>query len=75
MKYKQWTFSKNQYPTRVVMNGSTGDLVIGRVSAATELRRILGRGVSHMKVISKRYVWLFREPLAVWRKNKRDTAT
>ena len=68
-KWKKFKMSKYQYPTTVVIDGqqggkNKGHLAIGRVKAADDLKRMLGRDISHMIVTDTKSEWVFMEPLA-----------
>lgn len=62
-RWKKYRFSKYEYPTRVIKNGSEGVLKIGRIEARRDLQHALGRDVSHMVEDDTPYEWIFKEPL------------
>jgi hypothetical protein len=63
MKWKKFRLSKRQFPTRIIGDGNSRHLQIGKEMATAALRKMLGRDVSHMKIRSSRGEWIFMEPL------------
>lgn len=60
---KKFYRSRHQYPTRVVMNGSKGALVIGSTTAKSDIEREIGRKLhDETKIVKRGGNWLFIEP-------------
>jgi len=64
-KWKKWRLSKFKFPTFIIygQNGrGSGSLSIGRVRAAAELSRTLGKArVDAMKITDTAREWVFME--------------
>jgi len=69
--WKKYRLSKRLFPTRIIIDKpgqkKPGHLEIGRDAAAVELRSMLNRDVSHMRVTNTRGEWVFMEPWTLWR--------
>ncbi len=63
-KYKKYRFSKYRFPTRITMNGQSGQIEIGHERAGSELRRQYGKDPSKLKAMHTRFEWVWGELLA-----------